>query len=161
MIVIKVISGGQIGADIAGLRLAKRLGIETGGWMPMGFKTLVGNKPEYQAEYNLVDCNTEDYPTRTEYNVKDSDGTVRFAYDFESPGERCTLKAIKKYSKPYFDVLLYGMPSNHYYTVQAPEELAEWIFDNGINVLNVAGNANQRIEDTVERFLFRALALAQ
>jgi Circularly permutated YpsA SLOG family len=39
MLLKKIISGGQTGADQAGLRTAKRLGIETGGWMPQGWRT--------------------------------------------------------------------------------------------------------------------------
>ena len=35
----KVISGGQTGADQAGLVAARRFGIPTGGWMPRGWKT--------------------------------------------------------------------------------------------------------------------------
>jgi hypothetical protein len=38
-LVTKVISGGQSGADLGGLRAAKVLGIQTGGSMPKGFLT--------------------------------------------------------------------------------------------------------------------------
>ncbi|HJT77421.1 MAG TPA: putative molybdenum carrier protein, partial [Gemmataceae bacterium] len=36
----RVISGGQTGADQAGLAAAKACGIPTGGWMPKGFLTV-------------------------------------------------------------------------------------------------------------------------
>jgi len=39
----KVISGGQTGADQAGLVAAARFAIPTGGWMPHGFETAEGS----------------------------------------------------------------------------------------------------------------------
>jgi hypothetical protein len=45
------------------------------------------------------------YAARTEANVKDSDGTIRLAKNFKSAGEKCTLRAIKKwFRRPHFDV---------------------------------------------------------
>ena len=101
----KVISGGQIGADIAALRAAKKLGIETGGWMPKGFRTKEGGKWEYADEYSMKETSTRDYPTRTGLNVAESDGTLRFAYNWNSRGERATLRCLQKYEKPYYNIL--------------------------------------------------------
>jgi Circularly permutated YpsA SLOG family len=42
---MKIISGGQTGADQAGWRAAKACGLETGGWMPKGWKTELGCSP--------------------------------------------------------------------------------------------------------------------
>lgn len=47
----RVISGGQCGVDVAALRAAKRAGLQTGGTMPRGWRTLDGPRPEYAAEY--------------------------------------------------------------------------------------------------------------
>jgi len=54
VLVDRVISGGQTGADIAGLKAAKAFGIPTGGYMTSGFRTLDGYKPEYHREYNVI-----------------------------------------------------------------------------------------------------------
>jgi hypothetical protein len=43
----RVISGGQTGADQAGWRAARAYGIPTGGWMPLGFLTETGPRPEF------------------------------------------------------------------------------------------------------------------
>ena len=43
----RVISGGQTGADQAGLAVAKRLGIPTGGCMPKGWLTEAGPRPDF------------------------------------------------------------------------------------------------------------------
>jgi hypothetical protein len=131
----KVISGGQTGADQAGLAVAKRFRLETGGTMPKGFKTLNGNRPEMAVVYGLTEHESDNYVPRTYKNVLDSDGTVRLAGNFESSGEICTLKAIQKYGKPYFDVDLTDLPP--------VEGFVNWLLENNIEVLNVAGNAEQ------------------
>ena len=47
----KVISGGQTGADQAGWRAARAVGIPTGGWMPLGFLTEDSPRPEFADLY--------------------------------------------------------------------------------------------------------------
>ena len=49
----KVISGGQTGADEAGLFAAKEFGIKTGGWMPRKFLNERGENPEYAELYGI------------------------------------------------------------------------------------------------------------
>ena len=39
----KIISGGQSGADLAGLKAAIKLGIETGGFIPKNYRTENGS----------------------------------------------------------------------------------------------------------------------
>lgn len=152
--VVKVISGGQVGADIAGLRAAKALGIETGGWMPKGWKARDGKHPEYAELYGMHQHPySYKYPPRTMMNVIYSDGTIRFATDFFSAGERCTLRCISKLQKPYFDIDLNDIGSKGLRLFQA----IQWIRAHNIQILNVAGNANPEIELTVEFFLTEIL----
>lgn len=128
----KVVSGGQSGADIGGLLIAESRGLATGGWMPKGWKTEDGPKPEYGDRFGMEEHPDEGYPARTHANARDSDGTVRFASNFGTAGERCTLKGIQKHDKPHFDVKRSDPPD--------PKEMADWIRANNIKVLNVAGN---------------------
>lgn len=151
----KVVSGGQIGADIAGLKAARVWGIQTGGFMPRGFRTLQGRQPDYSSRYGLKQTATGEYPERTFLNVQVSDGTVRFAVNFDTRGERCTLKAITKFSKPYFDVQIRFDEwwPQHWCAYPPPGELAKWIETAGVKVLNVSGNAKLDIEPIVEEYL--------
>ncbi|MDD4274779.1 MAG: putative molybdenum carrier protein [Desulfobacter postgatei] len=70
----KIISGGQTGADIAGVDAGISCGVPYGGWLPKGRKTengpLSGRYTEFQA------MSRGGYPKRTEQNIIDSDGTV-------------------------------------------------------------------------------------
>jgi hypothetical protein len=147
MLIHRVISGGQIGADLAALKAAKDYGIETGGYLTKGCRTLDGPKPEYLTQYNMIESSSPAYKDRTWKNVEDSDGTIRFALDFSSPGEKCTLNGIKHHNKPYFDVdILAYRPINRMLTITS---IKAWIVKNNIKTLNVAGNGNKRIESFV------------
>ena len=150
----RVCSGGQNGVDLSALRAAKDSGIPTGGWMPNGWITLDGPKPEYDELYGTKEHPNKGYPARTEANVKDSDGTLRFAKNFKSAGERCTKKAIDWYNKPYFDISIDAMPPQ--------QTVIDWLKEHNIKVLNVAGNSENTakgIGDVVYEYLMTLFRL--
>ena len=71
----KIISGGQTGADRAGLDFAIETVLEHGGYVPKGRKAEDGRIDE---RYNLVELSTSSYPARTRRNIEESDDTVIF-----------------------------------------------------------------------------------
>lgn len=147
---IKIISGGQTGADLGALIAAREHGIETGGWMPKGFLNQTGSHPEYADLYGMLEHSSSRYQPRTALNVKESDGTLRIAANFNSAGEVLTLRMIEQYKKPYLDVdvLIYNT---------TPNDVVEWIKKNGIKVLNIAGNSERsapHIEEFTIAFLY-------
>ena len=83
----KIISGGQTGADRAGLDIAIEWGIPHGGWIPKGRKTENGRLP---IRYHLKEINAIDYTQRTELNVVDSDGTLLFSHGVLKGGSALT-----------------------------------------------------------------------
>ncbi len=159
MTLAKVISGGQTGADRGALIAACAAGIATGGWMPRGFRAHDGTHPEFAERYGIQETTSPRYPPRTALNVKESDGTIRFATDWNSPGELLTLELCRKLGKPQLDVT----PGSEV----APADVAKWIAANNIRVLNVAGNAERTspgIQEYVAEFLsevFRLLMLSE
>src|ERR1035437_3168023 len=141
----KIISGGQTGADIAGLKFARDNGIPTGGSAPKGFMTEAGSNPELRDLYNLGELNGN-YMDRTIQNVMDADGTVIFAEKM-TDGSRLTLDICIKEKKPYL-------------LNPTREEFIAWISDNDIRILNIAGNRESvapGIEKRVYNFLHKAL----
>src|SRR5690606_13962705 len=141
----KVISGGQTGADQGGLRAAKKAGIDTGGWIPKGFLTEDGKRPELGEEFGLRETWSTRYAERTNMNVEDAHGTLIFTNNKMSPGTQCALRAIERCCSPYLVV----SEGSH------PDEVVEWIKRNCIEILNVAGNRESSwpgIGDRVERF---------
>lgn len=146
---IKIISGGQTGADVAGLDAALELKLLTGGWIPDGFKTLDGDKPEYATKYGLVRTLQSTYPPRTALNVRDSDGTVRFASNWDSPGEKLTLRMIESYNTAHWDIDVgeHWTAKDHVdypqYLKQQMKDFRTFLSLNNIKTLNVAGNSEQ------------------
>lgn len=136
---MKIISGGQTGADIAGLKIAKKHGFVTGGNIPKGCVTLDGPKPEYIELYNMKETSSTDYPTRTMLNVKESDCTIWFGEKKVSPGKLCTFKHIKNYNKPYVDVDV-----NNFTSV---DTLLDWIKSNNFKIINIAGKSETKINN--------------
>lgn len=136
----KIISGGQSGADQAGLYAAEFYNVETGGFAPKGYRTVHGNFLKLK-EFGLIETASGDYPQRTSSNVQHSDATVRLASNFNSPGEILTATLCKSFKKPVFDILLDG---KHYR--KKAQQLSEFIKENFVQVLNVAGNADRKTQ---------------
>lgn len=158
----KIISGGQTGADTAALVAATRVGVATGGVMPKGFITLDGKKPEYEQLYGVTQSESDKYPPRTAENVKAADITLRFAKDFKSRGEVCTMNAILRLNKPFIDILIPDtkLQISDLPIVDQPESVAEFIIGKGFFVINVAGNSERScpgIQKFVEGYVERLL----
>jgi hypothetical protein len=150
----RVISGGQTGADRAALAAARAAGLATGGWMPQGFRAQDGSHPEFAELYGMEEHTSDRYPPRTALNVKESDATLRFAYDWDSSGEVLTLSLCRRYGRPSYDVTLGGGVT--------PAHVVEWLVRNNVGVLNVAGNTERTapgIEAFVTVFLAEVFAL--
>jgi hypothetical protein len=153
-----IISGGQTGGDQGGLAAAVVLGLRTGGWVPAGWRTEVGSEP-WLASLGLREHRSRAYQPRTRANVEEGDGTLIFGNP-HSPGCTLTARVARAKGKPLFLVeWRSGWPPPH------PEDVAdfgEWIQENGIVVLNVAGNRESSqpgIRDAARDFLVKALTL--
>ena len=66
----KIVSGGQTGADRAGLDFALEVGLEHGGYVPKGRKAEDGRIDD---RYHLTELNSASYPVRTRRNARESD----------------------------------------------------------------------------------------
>ena len=154
----RVISGGQTGADRGALVAARAAGIPTGGRMPAGFLAQDRRHPEFAELYGMRETTSDRYQVRTALNAKEADATLRFATDWDSPGEVLTLALCREHGKPYLDVTPGEGPT--------PAEVAAWIEETGVRVLNVAGNSERTspgMEEFVAGFLgevFRLLVLS-
>jgi hypothetical protein len=152
----RLLSGGQTGADQAGWRAARACGLATGGWMPRGFLTEGGPRPEFADLYGARAMPTDAYRLRTEQNVRDSHATLWFG-DTGAAGAKATLNACAGMGRP---VLRIGL---HAHEEVGPSDVAAWLRSNpGITRLNIAGNRESRapgIGRRVERFLTELFGL--
>jgi hypothetical protein len=142
----KVISGGQTGADRAGLDFAIETGLEHGGYVPRGRKAEDGRIDD---RYNLVELSTStsSYPARTRRNIEESDGTVIFTLERPlSGGTKLTWEHAKKLGKPVlhiYDTRKERMLIQDSLCLEI-QSLTDLLCSNKIEVLNVAGPRESR-----------------
>jgi hypothetical protein len=135
----KVVSGGQTGVDRAALDVALALGIPCGGWCPRGRRAEDGRLPD---RYPLQETPTADYPQRTAWNVRDSDGTLILHDGRLDRGTALTQRLAREAGRPHL-VLDLG-------TAPLPEAWA-WLDRHGLAALNVAGPRESRRPGIYER----------
>jgi hypothetical protein len=125
---VEIVSGGQTGVDRAALDVALALGLPCGGWCPRGRRTEDGPLP---ARYPLRETPSASYPERTEWNVRDSDGTLVLHRGRLRGGTALTVRLARRHGRPAMTVDLAAAPS-------APA-VRDWIGRERIRRLNVAG----------------------
>ena len=124
----KIVSGAQTGVDRAALDVALTLGFPCGGWVPKGRRAEDGPVP---VSYPMRETGGSGYPERTLLNVRDSDATLILTCGEPSGGTALTLEYAINLNRPHRVVDLLDGTST--------EEIKEWIEEEEVVVLNVAG----------------------
>jgi Circularly permutated YpsA SLOG family len=146
----KIVSGGQTGVDRAALDVALELGIPCGGWCPQGRRAEDGVIP---ARYPLSETPWWGYPQRTEWNVRDSDGTLILTEGQPDRGTTLTRELAAAHRKPHLVVDLSAGAD--------AASVRAWATAGRVGVLNVAGpreSSRPGIHDRAVAFLRALLA---
>ena len=139
-----IVSGGQTGVDRAALDFALRHNIPCGGWCPAGRCAEDG---PISTQYPLTETPTREYAERTEWNVRDSDGTLILTMGPPTSGTACTVEWAKQYARPCF-VVDFSDPEDTVSSVHA------WMNKYVIRKLNVAGPRESKTPGIYERALY-------
>lgn len=146
----KIVSGGQSGVDRAALDVAAELALPRGGWCPKGRYSEDGPIPD---AYPLKETPSPDTSQRTEWNVRDADGTLVLTEGKPSGGTAVTICFAGRHGKPCLVLDLEEDPE--------PGAVGRWVAEHGIAVLNVAGPRESKRPGVYRRaaaFLREALA---
>jgi hypothetical protein len=130
-LVEKIISGGQTGVDRAALDFAIKHRIPHSGWCPQG---RIAEDGTIDGGYELKETPGAAYAQRTEWNVRDSDGTVIFSISPKlNGGSALTHELAAECGKPCLHL------SKQRDDDTAVAKLRQFIRQNKIKTLNVAG----------------------
>jgi hypothetical protein len=134
----RVFSGGQTGVDQAALRAARDCGLEIGGWCPPGRVCESGVIPPESALQETERERSPDAPEiprsqRTEWNVRDSDGTlvIQAGNAKTDPGTAWAIECAARFEKPLL-VCQVDDPD-------AVKNIQEWIVAFRLETLSVGG----------------------
>lgn len=131
---LRIDSGGQTGADRSALDVARKFNFPYGGWCPKGRKAEDG---PLSADYCLDESPSGNYLQRTEWNARDSDGTVIFTMARElTGGSKRTADFARKHGKPCLHL--------HSESHDAVQRLRDFIHRHQIRQLNVAGSRGSK-----------------
>lgn len=146
----RIVSGGQTGVDRAALDAALERNIPCGGWCPRDRRAEDGPIAE---RYPLQETPSADYAERTEWNVRDSDGTLILAAEPLSGGTALTREFAGQWNKPC--LVVDSRNADETATV------VQWLRGHEIRVLNLAGPRESMppgVYETALAFLRKLLA---
>jgi A/G-specific adenine glycosylase len=148
-----IISGGQTGVDRAALDAALQVGLPVDGWCPRG--RLAEDGP-LAAKYPLRETPSSNYAQRTEWNVRDSDGTLILSYGRLLGGTALTRRLAEKLKRPYLRINL-AEPTERR---GAAQRILSWVEEHSINRLNIAGprgSTDPQLHGLARRLLLRLM----
>lgn len=137
--------------DRAALDVALELHIPCGGWCPKGRKAEGGS---LDPKYPLKETESFDYAVRTEWNVRDSDGTLVITRGKPTGGTAYTIAMARVHKKPCLVVDLENVSFPRKRESQVNErdphfrgdDIERWLVDNNIHILNIAGPRESNIK---------------
>ncbi len=151
MKILKIISGGQTGADRAAFDFALEHGIEIGGFVP---KNRMAEDGEISAKYpNLLETRAKNPVRRTELNVKYSDATLIFSHGKLTGGSKKTLRLAEKYQRPFLHIDF--DETNFADAVIKTEDWLEFIKCRELNVAGARASKDSKIYQKARLFLER------
>lgn len=125
-----IVTGGQTGVDRAALDTALALFLPVRGWCPKGRLAEDGVIP---AIYPMQETTSEAVAVRTEWNVRDADGTLIIAFGELAGGTLLTEQLAQKYQRPTLTI------NASTFSPATQARFDRWLKSHQIRMLNIAG----------------------
>ena len=151
---MKIISGGQTGADRAGLDAARELGLEYGGMVPRGRRAENGRLSHKYA--GMEETDSPGYRQRTFENIRIADATLIFYLGKITGGTELTRRGTRWIGRPCLLVDL-----KRYDEDESVRIIQRWLEKIRPQTLNIAGSRESGapgIYKKTYRILIRSLA---
>lgn len=133
-----IVNSGQDGCEIGALKTSTRFGVDTKGYMPLGWVSMSGEHPEYENLYNLKQWgNTAGYRGAVKANTTTSEATIII---WAKP-ETIACEAVVEYNKPFLGVRLEREDDEEFR--RHGQAIADFITAKGLKKVNITGNSSQ------------------
>jgi hypothetical protein len=138
----RIVSGGQAGAERAGLCAAEACGISTAGWFDESNHTT----PEHRQDASVparfgLRPHAGGRADRIRAHVLDSDATLRLGYNFTNLEDEISRRVLESLDTEFLDVRL-----DRLLPIQ---DAADWIVTRRIRTLHVTGNPERSLSALV------------
>jgi hypothetical protein len=134
----RIISGGQRGADVAGLDAALELGIPIGGHLLKGRVQFATYTLPIEPYVGMEATDSDNPSDRTRLNIRHSDGTIIFSHGPLSHGSAATECLAWQERKPCLHVDFNKCSKDEAVTL-----IRAWLARHNLRVLNIAGPPNE------------------
>ncbi len=128
---IRIVTGGQTGADRGALQAALDRGVPCGGWCPDGRQAEDGEIPAF---FPVRELPGGDYAERTVRNARDADAICVVRFGETDPGSKLATAACRREDKPYLYLDAHETEAD-----DAAMQLLEFVKSNNVKTLNVSG----------------------
>ena len=128
-----IVTGGQTGVDIAAVKAAVEYGIPYYGWVPKGYRNETESIDPYLRS-GFFESDSESFESRTERNVIIGEATLVLFEKDKDEGTILTKSFSEKHKKKYREIDIRGQE-----TIDVAYEISEWLTNEQIEILNVAG----------------------
>ncbi len=145
----RIISGGQTGVDRGALEAAAYLGLDRGGFAPLGWRAEDGTIPEWYRQ-GMSQSASSDYTVRTRANVEGSGGTLILARTLPLTGGTAHTRWLCKHFMRPLHVATMADPIDH------KRAIIRWLVTHNINTLNVAGPRESK-DPGIKKLVLEAL----
>lgn len=174
--IVRIISGGQTGADMGGLLAAEHLNLATGGTAPLGYRNSRGRDDTLRTRFGLKELTVpkdkhislaQMYAQRSMENINNSDGTLAFrTHPSQGTDKSIGYCVHKSWKVPDIDEIHQGeLISRHKpifvvsdFDQDMKESFRIWVTTNNIKILNVVGHRDTNITQLVKNSIICLLS---
>lgn len=152
--IIKILSSGRTGVELAGLDVAVKLGITHGGWAPRGMRNSRGPLP---GRYGLQEVPALGFKHAMEQNIINSDGTLLVTRGRKTAETRFAVDTALSHKRQ-----LLHLDLSQYSSFEAASLASSWISLQKLKVLFITGpsaDVDARLYDQSKKVLETAFYL--